>query len=325
MSNPVTNVEIEDVLSSIRRLVSEGSRAAPAEDIEAPERAIAPEVAAAPEPEIDDRLVLTPALRVAEVEDEPSDDILRSVEADLEAIEEDAGGEVEAEDAQPEVLDQALEDAIASLDAAEAVEEAPFVAVEEDAEDEVEDGIALERAKELDARIVRWEHLSEIDAAPYEPDEPGDSEYAGTDVERLEWEDAEEVEAPEVEVAAAEPESAPKDVMPAVEAFEEGVAELSEEEAETSEDVLEGLAQQLEQEAVTGVHRAVETAASDEMDLGDLTDDSVVTLDEGSLRDLVADIVRQELQGALGERITRNVRKLVRREIHRALAAHDLD
>lgn len=48
-------------------------------------------------------------------------------------------------------------------------------------------------------------------------------------------------------------------------------------------------------------------------------------LDEDALRELVADIVRSELQGDLGERITRNVRKLVRREIHRALAARDLD
>ncbi|WP_229884043.1 hypothetical protein [Roseobacter sp. MH60115] len=52
-------------------------------------------------------------------------------------------------------------------------------------------------------------------------------------------------------------------------------------------------------------------------------DDQV--LDEEALRELVADIVRSELQGPLGERITRNVRKLVRREIHRALAARDLD
>jgi hypothetical protein len=48
-------------------------------------------------------------------------------------------------------------------------------------------------------------------------------------------------------------------------------------------------------------------------------------LDEEALRDIVSDIVREELQGALGERITRNVRKLVRREIHRALAAQDLE
>lgn len=47
-------------------------------------------------------------------------------------------------------------------------------------------------------------------------------------------------------------------------------------------------------------------------------------VDEKILRDLVAEIVRSELQGALGERITQNLRKLVRREIHRALAARDL-
>ena len=47
-------------------------------------------------------------------------------------------------------------------------------------------------------------------------------------------------------------------------------------------------------------------------------------LDEGALRELVAETVRQELQGALGERITRNVRKLVRREIQRALNSQEL-
>jgi len=47
-------------------------------------------------------------------------------------------------------------------------------------------------------------------------------------------------------------------------------------------------------------------------------------LDEEMLRDLVAELVREELQGALGERITRNVRKLVRAEVQRALAARDL-
>lgn len=47
-------------------------------------------------------------------------------------------------------------------------------------------------------------------------------------------------------------------------------------------------------------------------------------MDEESLRRLVSDTVREELQGPLGERITRNVRKLVRREIQRALAAQDL-
>lgn len=51
----------------------------------------------------------------------------------------------------------------------------------------------------------------------------------------------------------------------------------------------------------------------------------VRALDPDALQEMVAEIVRQELQGALGERITRNVRKMVRREINRALAAQDLD
>lgn len=46
-------------------------------------------------------------------------------------------------------------------------------------------------------------------------------------------------------------------------------------------------------------------------------------IDEAVLRELVEQMVRAELQGELGEKITRNVRKLVRREIHRVLLTHD--
>ena len=53
-------------------------------------------------------------------------------------------------------------------------------------------------------------------------------------------------------------------------------------------------------------------------------DDDTV-LDEDTLREMIVDIVREELQGALGQRITRNVRKMVRREIRIALAAEDLE
>ena len=55
------------------------------------------------------------------------------------------------------------------------------------------------------------------------------------------------------------------------------------------------------------------------------SDGGTAVIDEDMLRDMVAEIVRQELQGALGERITRNVRKLVRREIHRALISQNLE
>lgn len=54
---------------------------------------------------------------------------------------------------------------------------------------------------------------------------------------------------------------------------------------------------------------------------GAAEDDSF--LDEDALREMVAELVRRELQGALGERISRNLRKLVRREIMRALSVRD--
>lgn len=41
-------------------------------------------------------------------------------------------------------------------------------------------------------------------------------------------------------------------------------------------------------------------------------------LDELALREMVAELVREELRGELGERMTSNIRKLVRREILRA-------
>lgn len=48
-------------------------------------------------------------------------------------------------------------------------------------------------------------------------------------------------------------------------------------------------------------------------------------IDEEALRALVLDVVRDELGGALGEKITRNVRKLVRREINRVLTSREME
>ncbi len=48
-------------------------------------------------------------------------------------------------------------------------------------------------------------------------------------------------------------------------------------------------------------------------------------LDEAMLREMVAQLVRDELQGTVGERITHNVRRLIRREIARALTLQDFE
>ena len=80
---------------------------------------------------------------------------------------------------------------------------------------------------------------------------------------------------------------------------------------------------------IPGAKPAIAASAADigtdhETPADTLTSDEAAVIDEEMLRDLISEIVRQELQGALGERITRNVRRLVRREIQRALSAHDL-
>ena len=59
--------------------------------------------------------------------------------------------------------------------------------------------------------------------------------------------------------------------------------------------------------------------------LTDRNGNPISLLDEDDLIALLRTIIQEELQGALGERITRNVRKLVRAEISRALAAQTLE
>ena len=49
------------------------------------------------------------------------------------------------------------------------------------------------------------------------------------------------------------------------------------------------------------------------------------SLDQHELRSLIVEIVREELRGQLGQKITRNVRKLVRQEIHHSLNARSMD
>ncbi len=55
-----------------------------------------------------------------------------------------------------------------------------------------------------------------------------------------------------------------------------------------------------------------------------VADDLPAGIDEDALRAMVIQIVREELNGDMGERITRNVRKMVRREINRILVSRDL-
>ncbi|WP_133122530.1 hypothetical protein [Yoonia maricola] len=59
-------------------------------------------------------------------------------------------------------------------------------------------------------------------------------------------------------------------------------------------------------------------------DQGALAASVMSGFDEEALRALVVEIVHDELGGELGERITRNVRKMVRREINRVLTSREM-
>jgi hypothetical protein len=76
---------------------------------------------------------------------------------------------------------------------------------------------------------------------------------------------------------------------------------------------------------------AAEAAAVTEISDGEVDPDTDQSDAEGNdlyhesvLREVVRDLIREELGGRLGEQMTRNVRKLVRAEISRALTARDI-
>jgi hypothetical protein len=369
MSDPVPNIEIEDVLSSIRRLVSEETGSQPRPE---PVR----------QPPVENRLVLTPSLRVMdepEVTPEIVDEVVDIQQPEDETpwndpdatlyraaqIEPDTISEFESDhvhetsfiltddadelsyDSLEATEDQGvtpLSDVLGAIDVADRTDgdstpEAETEWLDEDdepvqdnsvvADEPVHDDphVLTETVMELDKDVVvldsepqiddlqlssEQDHREDVslndaghdDLTPlsakiaaletaigetqdqWEPDGAAGDDYAGTPVRTLRWQDHE----------AEVPDSSDDE--------DDG--------GTVDEDVLDAAAQDF--------------TANDE-DSSDLDflvgDDSL--MDEESLRELVADIVREELQGALGERITRNVRKLVRREIHRALTTQQLD
>jgi len=281
MSDPVTNVEIEDVLSSIRRLVSE-SGGAQAEVRKASKifenKAPEPETGAetpAEKPAVLEKLVLTPSLRVAEapeavVESEDTSEPEAEPEIELAHEAEDAH---EAEEHHAEVSEETQPEAVSEESAERAAE------TEQTPEQSADEHVNAPEGESLKDRIEQLE--AAVSSQDGEWEEENDES-----VETLQWEDH-------------GTEGTSDENMSAPEAFAEHHHDFD---AADEADKI--------------------TEAEDEYDF--LAGDETL-LDEDTLREMVADIVRQELQGALGERITRNVRKLVRREIHRALMAQEFE
>lgn len=298
MSDRVNAMEIEDVLSSIRRLVSEDLRPA--------EGKVSPTSEGAP-------LLLTPALRVvpaqgagegsegqaeerdeapaplevapapvevaaapeggatAEPPENPASDLvaepIEAVVARLGAQLEDAGFDAElAEPVQPDAAQDSWSIPMSGV-SAETVEEALVV-----------DSLSPEAARVL----ASWQA------------DPGWSPEAETAEAVAAWQAELAGDLAEWPQPSARPQADPD------QAAADAMAEIAADEAGFEHQVLE--------ESVMGLFEPAPDAE----------------LDEDALREMVRDVIREELQGALGERITRNVRKLVRAEIARAMALRDM-
>lgn len=318
MSDPVSNVEIEDVLSSIRRLISEKRQV---ED-DAPGEVGHNESG---------RLVLTPALRVAS---DPGDDI-------------EPEGHEDAPDLTYDTTEEPGLAGFAEIDAGE-IQEPVFVL--ETPEADQEESTQVEEEEEPSDQHEEPEHLADD---PEDSPEDGASppqhnaDEGETIPERVQSEtDGDkpaggnwDAEFKRLEAAALSDFVAPRrsqrdlgSLSAKIEALEAAVAQTDQQwepDGEGVDDYAGTEVETLEWRDHEDREPADGATGSDSASIGpnplDTAEAEDGFIDEDALRDMVADIVRQELQGALGERITRNVRKLVRREIHRAMASHELD
>lgn len=338
MSDHRTNLDVEDVLSSIRRLVSQDARAT------------APVAPASME-----KLVLTPALRVndagligpgeaaLEERDRLEETIVEleaavaNLQAEFEADDGDAPAEVaQAVDFGPEFdLEPVDEDgtpakAVAEGPAMDGQVDDPLAAAEDlerpatpdtdAAEDETSAVEASSDAAEADDGTTDEADAHEaVDASEA-------SAFAGSDeIEDAiildDIEDAEEVAEVELAAVAGAPDGDRDDAPELAEhrdrlhlgAGPEG--ESAADEAQFDEGEFDDYE---EAEPVDGDARSPGFAQrASVMEPGEIDNDL--------LRTMVATLVREELQGALGERMTDRLRKLVRREVQIALGQRERD
>ena len=358
MSETGRKLDVEDVLSSIRRLVSEEARG----DIEPnvkpvtsdePERIVEPE-----------KLVLTPSLRVPEADRPvPTSQIEQCIE-DIEGLvrAESRNTETALPDApsDPAAMISAINvsmrdfgtDQGANTDEPPTVSEAPMadftdpVAVadaqanyQDFSVDDRAEGLSTDseladpqepfvHAPDLTSGLTILENTAHLDEPPVATEADTsvalDDGLLDTDPAAL-W-----------HTQAATPAQTPQASEPAqkddVEASAEAISQ--DEWIEAAHEPVSPMLQtpRIEREdpfAGSAVHDlgdeedAAPAAGEPEVDL--TAADEGAFIDEDMLREIVSEMVRSELQGELGDRITRNVRKLVRREIHRALASRDFE
>lgn len=169
---------------------------------------------------------------------------------------------------------------------------------------------ALGASSGLSAKIAALETAIGGISDNFEPETAGEDIYQATGKHEMRWDEAAAEHPAQVDVT---PTAANGANRAAAQAFDDATG--FEAAPEAGDSIAKGVEETTLDAVVTETGAAAAAALAEQ----------APTLDEEALRELVSEIVRAELQGALGERITRNVRKLVRREIHRALTAQELE
>ncbi|WP_170335239.1 hypothetical protein [Ruegeria arenilitoris] len=287
MSDNTIKAGVEDVLSSVKRLVSEEGRKVP-------------DLVKASAPRKPGRLVLTDALRVGDHPKVASAEAPLKLEAEYSA---DAIMQTDEAKLQPaNDLSQPMRlrpcDIVQPGEGAEVSESLENAQPAPDQSTEA-NGETADLADSLSAKIEALEAAIARTEDQWEPDGESDDAYSGTRTTSMNW--SEEVESSET--------------------FED--EDDAAEELDAAEDP-EFVTEEVDV-PVTFIRDPSWNVQPVAEEVDEVSEIDARLIDEAALQDLVAQVVRQELQGALGERITRNVRKMVRREINRALAEQDLE
>ena len=317
MSEAMKSEAIEDVLSSVRRLVSDNT-SSQTSDVEIAK----------------DRLVLTPELRVSEAEEEAAEGDAKA-ELSIVDLSNDADDDADVDGADDAIgLEWSPDDRMANWDdvGGSSDQADSFESEHGDEFSADETGGAVARAV-AEARFIDLDPVdadqpeTEDEAALDEPSEPATDEGASDEDDALPDDLEQELAAlngigdiedtPEAATAPAQD--------PPVFARINRASENPEVEAEASaeERVVEFGAQIDQASGDDALEDQVEDLGYGDAAFGFGDDESV--LDEEVLREIISQVVRDELKGVLGQKITRNVRKMVRREIRLALAAEELE
>ncbi|MCK0143017.1 hypothetical protein [Aliiroseovarius sp. F20344] len=338
MSDPVSNAEIEDVLSSIRELISAG-QTDKADGADAQGTA-------------DNKLILTPAFRVYDGDkagaenkraydgrDIPVEKLgHEDLETDLQEVDqgkligelaETFGGNAELQsgpgtsvvsnDPPVDYEDNWDDDSVGETAQVAFLHQRLTRTEDEDLSEDT--AVDLQEEQSLDAS----EDILEAEVADLDADIANtDAEIADTlEAQLIEAVEAELVEVPSETDDLEEVAEQENDLDAAVEAV---IADTDNafDEAEEDESSVE-----LEAEGALNTETIAEETVTvlvpDSAPKAEIVDDDTDFIDEDHLQEIVSRIVRDELQGQMGVKITQAVRRMVRREVTRALSIEKFD